>query len=51
MIDKIKEHIEEAKAFNTKRKEALEQFRIKYLGSKGLLKDQVRKRYEEQSNP
>ncbi len=39
MIDKIKEHIEEAKAFNTKSKEALEQFRIKYLGSKGLLKE------------
>ena len=39
MIDKIKEHIEEAKAFNTKNKEALEHFRIKYLGSKGLLKE------------
>jgi phenylalanyl-tRNA synthetase alpha chain len=39
MIDKIKAHIEEAKAFNTKNKEALEQFRIKYLGSKGLLKE------------
>ena len=39
MIDKIKEHIEEAKAFNEKNKEALEQFRIKYLGSKGLLKE------------
>ena len=38
MIDKIKEHIEEAKAFNTIDKEALETFRIKYLGSKGLLK-------------
>ena len=39
MIDKIKQHIEEAKAFNEKNKEALEQFRIKYLGSKGLLKE------------
>jgi phenylalanyl-tRNA synthetase alpha chain len=39
MIDKIKEHIEEAKAFNDKNKESLEQFRIKYLGSKGLLKE------------
>ena len=39
MIDKIKEHIEEAKAFNEKNKESLEQFRIKYLGSKGLLKE------------
>ena len=39
MIDKIKQHIEEAKAFNDKNKEALEAFRIKYLGSKGLLKE------------
>jgi len=39
MIDKIKHHIEEAKAFNDKNKESLEQFRIKYLGSKGLLKE------------
>lgn len=39
MIDKIKQHIEEAKAFNEKNKESLEQFRIKYLGSKGLVKE------------
>jgi phenylalanyl-tRNA synthetase alpha chain len=39
MIDKIKQHIEEARAFNDKNKESLEQFRIKYLGSKGLLKE------------
>lgn len=39
MIDKIKQHIEEAKVFNDKNKESLEQFRIKYLGSKGLLKE------------
>lgn len=39
MIDKIKQYIAEAQAFNEKNKEALEQFRIKYLGSKGLLKD------------
>ena len=39
MIDKIKEHIEEAKAFITEDKTTLEEFRIKYLGSKGLLKD------------
>lgn len=39
MIDKIKEHIEEAKAFNDKNKESLEKFRVKYLGSKGLLKE------------
>jgi len=39
MIDKIKQHIEEAKAFQTEDKNTLEEFRIKYLGSKGLLKD------------
>ncbi|NBU80203.1 MAG: phenylalanine--tRNA ligase subunit alpha [Flavobacteriaceae bacterium] len=39
MIDKIKEYIAEADAFQTDNKEALEQFRIKYIGSKGLLKD------------
>jgi phenylalanyl-tRNA synthetase alpha chain len=39
MINKIKQHIEEAKAFQTEDKITLEEFRIKYLGSKGLLKD------------
>ena len=39
MIDTIKQHIEEVEAFNDKNKEALEAFRIKYLGSKGLLKE------------
>ena len=39
MINKIKQHIEEAKAFQTEDKSILEEFRIKYLGSKGLLKD------------
>ena len=39
MIDKIKGHIEEAKAFHADNKEKLEEFRIKYLGSKGLLKE------------
>ncbi|MBF4517223.1 phenylalanine--tRNA ligase subunit alpha [Flavobacterium sp. ANB] len=39
MIDKIKQHIEEAKAFNDKNKASLEQFRVKYLGSKGLVKE------------
>ena len=39
MIDKIKSHIEEAKAFHTDSKEKLEEFRIKYLGSKGLLRE------------
>jgi phenylalanyl-tRNA synthetase alpha chain len=39
MINKIKQHIKEAKAFTTEDKTTLEEFRIKYLGSKGLLKD------------
>jgi len=39
MIDKIKKHIEEAKAFNEKNKESLEQFRIKYLGTRGLVRE------------
>ena len=39
MIDKIKAHIAEAQAFHTQDKEALEAFRIQYLGSKGMLKD------------
>ncbi|MFL1010730.1 phenylalanine--tRNA ligase subunit alpha [Flavisericum labens] len=38
MIDKIKELIDEAEAFKTQSKEEVEAFRIKYLGSKGLLK-------------
>jgi phenylalanyl-tRNA synthetase alpha chain len=39
MIERIKEHIAQAQAFTTTNKEDLENFRIKYLGSKGLLKD------------
>jgi len=39
MIDKIKQYTVEAAAFNTSNKEELEAFRIKYLGSKGILKD------------
>ena len=39
MIDKIKKHIEEVNAFQTDNKETLETFRIKFLGSKGLLKE------------
>jgi phenylalanyl-tRNA synthetase alpha chain len=38
MIDKIKEYIGEAQAFSTQDKAELEAFRIKFLGSKGLLK-------------
>lgn len=39
MTETIKAHIEEVKTFQTDNKEQLEAFRIKYLGSKGLLKD------------
>ena len=39
MTETIKAHIEEVKAFHTDNKEQLEAFRIKYLGSKGLMKD------------
>tara|TARA_B100000929_G_scaffold9379_3_gene7925 strand:+ start:8501 stop:9529 length:1029 start_codon:yes stop_codon:yes gene_type:complete len=37
MIDKIKEHITDVKAFNATTKEEIENFRIKYLGKKGIL--------------
>ena len=39
MIDKIKEYIGEAQVFSTQNATELEAFRIKFLGSKGLLKD------------
>lgn len=39
MTDKIKEYIAEARDFHTDQKEQLEAFRIRFLGSKGLLKD------------
>ena len=39
MLDKVKELIGDVKAFKTTSKEEVEAFRIKYLGSKGLLKD------------
>jgi len=38
MLDKVKELIGDVKAFNATTKEEVETFRIKYLGSKGLLK-------------
>ncbi|MBL85635.1 MAG: phenylalanine--tRNA ligase subunit alpha [Winogradskyella sp.] len=38
MIDKLKELIAETEAFSAQSKEEVEAFRIKYLGSKGLLK-------------
>ncbi|MRI01347.1 phenylalanine--tRNA ligase subunit alpha [Kriegella sp. EG-1] len=39
MIDTIKEHIAEVEKFKSDSKEAVEAFRIKYLGKKGLLND------------
>ncbi|NNC70416.1 MAG: phenylalanine--tRNA ligase subunit alpha [Flavobacteriaceae bacterium] len=39
MLDKIKELINEVDAFHTSSLEDLEAFRIKFLGSKGILKD------------
>ncbi len=39
MIDKIKELIAEAEDFKAQTKEEVEAFRIKYLGSKGLLRE------------
>ncbi|WP_430411183.1 phenylalanine--tRNA ligase subunit alpha [Kordia sp.] len=39
MIDKIKEHISEIEKFSTQAKEDIENFRIKYLGKKGLLNE------------
>ena len=37
MIDKLKELIAEAEAFTAQSKDEVEAFRIKFLGSKGLL--------------
>lgn len=39
MIDEIKGHIAEVENFNAENAEAIEQFRIKYLGKKGILND------------
>jgi phenylalanyl-tRNA synthetase alpha chain len=39
MLDKVKELIGDVQSFKTTSKEEIEAFRIKYLGSKGLLKD------------
>jgi phenylalanyl-tRNA synthetase alpha chain len=39
MIDQLRKHIEEVKAFISDDPEAVEAFRIKYLGKKGLLTD------------
>jgi len=39
LLDQIKAHLEEVEAFNTSETEALENFRIKFLGKKGILTD------------
>lgn len=39
MIDQLKKHIAEVQDFNSEDPEAIEAFRIKYLGKKGLLND------------
>lgn len=39
MLENIKKQIAEVESFNGKTKEEVEQFRIKYLGKKGLLND------------
>jgi phenylalanyl-tRNA synthetase alpha chain len=39
MIDKIKEHISEVEKFDAQSTEAIENFRIKYLGRNGVLND------------
>ena len=39
MINIIKEHLQKIDDFKAKTKEELEQFRIQYLGKKGLLND------------
>jgi phenylalanyl-tRNA synthetase alpha chain len=39
MLEKVNELIEEVKVFNSTNKDEIEQFRIKFLGSKGLLKE------------
>ncbi len=37
MIDQLKEHLEEVRAFQAQTEEEIEAFRIRYLGKKGLL--------------
>ena len=39
MINTLKEHIKEVEKFSANTIEAIETFRIKYLGKKGLLND------------
>ena len=39
MIETVKKHITNVKAFSSSNKEEIESFRIKYLGKKGILND------------
>ncbi|PQJ20382.1 MULTISPECIES: phenylalanine--tRNA ligase subunit alpha [Nonlabens] len=39
MLDQVKEHINKVQNFEAQSKEAIEAFRIEYLGSKGILKE------------
>ena len=39
MIEKIDEYLQEIKSFETQSPEELEKFRIRFLGSKGLIKE------------
>lgn len=39
MIDQIKKYLEEVKQFNTKSPKEVEEFRIRFLGKKGILND------------
>ena len=49
MIEKIKEHMAEVEAFKAKTKEEVENFRIQYLGKKGLL-NQIYAEFKNVSN-
>ena len=39
MIDKVKAYLEEVEQFNANTPEAVEDFRIKFAGKKGILND------------
>jgi phenylalanyl-tRNA synthetase alpha chain len=39
MLERVKEHLQKVEEFKASSKEAVEEFRITYLGSKGLLKE------------
>lgn len=43
MINTIKKYLEEVESFSSQKAEEIEQFRIKYLGKKGILNDLFQK--------